>query len=272
MQPIEKDEKTGILFRKWTAPAAQGALLLVHGLGAQSRRWECMADFFLEKNISSYAIDLKGFGETEGPRGHIGSFRTYFEDIKRLRDIISKQNPGKKVFILGESMGALISFIMAIRDPGLFDGLVCISPAFASRLKFTALEYVKILSALLYDPAKQFDMPFTPEMCTTDCDYQEMMDTDPREHRTGTSKLLFNIAMAQIRSMIFRGEITTSVLFLLAGNDVLVSPEASKSIFERLRTPDKTIIEYPEMCHALSIETGKERIFEDILKWVRKRI
>ncbi len=272
MQPIKKDDKTGILYRKWKATDERAVLLLVHGLAAQSGRWECMTDFFLGKNVSSYAIDLKGFGETQGPRGHIDSFRTYFEDIKRLCEIISEESPGKKIFILGESMGALISFIAAIMYPGLFDGLVCISPAFMSRLKFTVLDYIKMLASLLYDPGKQFNLPFTSEMCTRDRGYQEMIDRDPREHRTGTSKLLFNIGMVQIRCMIFRGRIPTGVLFLLAGDELLVSPKASRSIFKRLKTPDKIIIEYPEMRHALSIELGKEKVFEDILRWVQKRI
>ena len=128
------DEKTGIVYRRWMASSRGGVLLLVHGLGAHSGRWEFLADFFLRYNISSYSIELKGFGETPGVKGHIDSFDTYLKDIRRLHDIIAKEDPFAKVFLLGESMGALISFVMTGLYPGLFRGLICLSPAFGSRM------------------------------------------------------------------------------------------------------------------------------------------
>lgn len=263
---------SNIIYKEWKSHSPKASFLLVHGLGAYSGRWEFLANFFLENYISSYAIELRGFGRTKELKGHIDSFNVYFNDIRRLRDIIKKENPDKKVFLLGESMGAIIAFLMAISEPALFDGLICISPAFQSRLKFTALDYIKIFLTLIYSPRKQLNMPFGSEMCTQDVDYQKTMDASPLEHRLATPKLLANIALAQARAIILKNRLQTPTLFLLAGVDKLINPGAAKRVFENLSLDDKEIKEYPNMYHALSIELGKEKVFEDILKWMEKRI
>nr|MBC8428746.1 alpha/beta hydrolase [FCB group bacterium] len=55
-------------------------------------------------------------------------------------------------------------------------------------------------------------------------------------------------------------------------SDTLVDPKASKSVFKGLKHKDKKLIEYPEMYHALSIDIGRETVFNDILKWIVERI
>lgn len=272
MPTLKTDEKMGVFYRCWEASSPAAVFLLVHGLGAHSGRWEFLADFLLRNNFSSYAIELKGFGETKDLKGHIGSFDVYFEDIRSICDIIKRKNPGVKIFLLGESMGALISFLLAAKAPNLFSGLICISPVFKSRLKFTFRDYTKIFFALLFNLEKQFKMPFDSAMCTNDVDYQMTMDADCREHRLATAKLLFETAKAGIRAKFLKDKIRIPVLFLLAGEDKLVDPETSKKIFQGLKVEDKQIIEYPRMFHALSIELGRDKVFEDILKWAQRRL
>jgi alpha-beta hydrolase superfamily lysophospholipase len=273
---MSTDENTGVMYRKWEGaePPRQGAaspkviFLLVHGLGAHSARWEFLAEFFLFHNVSSYAIELKGCGEASGPRGHVDSFDIYYNDIRSLRDIIVRENSGKKIFIVGESLGGLISYIVALKDPDLFSGLVALSPAFSSRFKLSVLDGIKIFSPLLYNPKKQHKMPFTSEMCTRDTTYETVMDADHREHRLATSKFVLNLLIAQASAKFLKDKEDMRILFLLSGDDQIADPEASKRIFERLTASNKKIIQYPDMRHSLSIELGKEKVAGDILEWV----
>jgi len=266
------DKNTGVVYKEWRTPDPKAVFLLVHGLGGHAGRWSFLADYFLRNRISSYAIGLKGFGRTKGLSGHVDSFETYFGDIRTLRGIIGKADNGKKVFLTGESVGGVLSFLMAAAEPRSFDGLICVSPAFASRLKVSFFDYAKMLTPLLYNPKKQFTVPFDSRMCTRDAAVQRAMDDDPCEHRFATSRFIFNLMTAQIKSGIVKGRIKMPVLFLLSGNDKLVDPPASKRIFNGLKAKDKSLIEYPDMYHALSIDLGRERVFKDMLDWVRKRL
>ncbi|MGB2599960.1 MAG: lysophospholipase [Candidatus Omnitrophota bacterium] len=272
MSPLITDEKGGIRYQHWGAKSPQAILLLVHGLGGHSGRWDFLGAYFQQNGISSYAIELRGFGETEGPLGHIDSFNTYYKDIHRLGDIILNENPGKKIFLVGESMGGLISFMEVLREPDFFNGLICISPAFVSRLKLSIYKYLKIFFAMAFAPGKRFDMPFGSAMCTRDVEYQKVMDSDKREHRMASARLLCSTLAAQVRALTGKLDITIPVLFLLAGEDQLVDPGMSEKVFARLRTANKNIILYPGMYHALPIDSGREKVFEDIIEWVRDRI
>jgi acylglycerol lipase len=271
-EAIERDEKTGIIYKTWVCPSPRAVFLLVHGLGAFSGRWGFLSDFFLRNNISSYAIELKGFGETEGLKGHVDSFNIYFRDIRSFYEIIKKENSEKNIFLIGESMGGLISFLLAGLKPDLFDGLICFSPAFKNRMKFSLAEKIKFFSGMLLYPRKQFKMPFDSRMCTRDSDCQKAMDTDKREHRFVTPRLLFNILFAVGRINSLKKRIKIPVLFLIAGDaDKLTDPEEAKAVFNGLKAKDKEIIQYPDMYHSLSVELGRGKIFEDILLWVSKR-
>ncbi|MDD5679894.1 MAG: alpha/beta fold hydrolase, partial [Candidatus Omnitrophica bacterium] len=266
------DEKTGIMYRKWEAPSSKAVFLLVHGLGAHSARWEFLAEMFLFHSVTSYAIELRGCGETPDLQGHIDSFDIYYDDIDSLLRIIVRENPGKKIFLVGESLGGLIAYIAALKKPDLFAGLIALSPAFSTRFKLNILDYFRFLFPLLYNPKKQHKMPFTSNMCTRDTTYETVMDADHREHRLATSKFIINLLLAQRQAKSLKDRKDMHILFLLSGDDQLVNPEISKMIFEKLTAGDKTIIQYPDMRHALSVELGKEKVAQDILKWLEGEI
>ena len=247
-------------------------MLLVHGLGGHSNNWEFVAKFLIEHGITSYSIELKGFGNTEGVKGHIDSLNTYIKDVRRLYSIIKRDHRKLPVFIAGESMGGLIGFLTVIKKPRLFRGLICVSPGFASSLKFSLIEYIKMISARFYNSEKQFLMPFTNEMCTRDPECKKIMDDDKLEHKFATPGLLHSILLGQLSSRLFKHKVRTDTLFLLAGSDTFVSSDASKEIFKGIRFEHKEMIEYPEMRHSLTMELGREKVFADLLLWLNKRI
>ncbi|MFH2136877.1 MAG: alpha/beta fold hydrolase [Candidatus Omnitrophota bacterium] len=272
MQALKTDPTTDIMFRMDGDLPAKAVLLLVHGLGAHSERWQFLTDFFQRRDIACYSIELKGFGETKTRLGHINSFKTYFNDIRSLYQIIKKENPQKKVFIAGESMGGLLAFLMGALEPRMFDGIICLAPAFASRLPVSFLKYVDIVVARFLFPLKRFTVRITPQMCTRDAEYQKIMEKDPREHRFASAKLLWEIARAEVHAVALAGKIIRPVLFLLPGQDSVVNMQASEHVFNFLPLKDKSMIHYEDMHHAMSVELGRERVFDDMYAWLIKRL
>jgi alpha-beta hydrolase superfamily lysophospholipase len=261
----------GIFYRIWRAQPAKAVFLLVHGLGAHGGRWQDFADFFSKNGFSSYALELEGFGRTNTLKGHVSSFKIYFEDIDKLCRIIAAENKGKKIFLLGESMGGLICFLRAAKKAKNFAGLICISPAFSGRINFRPADYAGIVMSLFYNPKKQFCLPFDSAMITRDALCGKKIDEDPKECRLATSRLLFEIITGQFVARFLKKKIKLPVLFLLAGCDKLTDPAAAEKIFKALASGDKALRRYPEGYHALSVDAGREKVFEDILKWTEKR-
>lgn len=252
---------SGISYKAWVHPSPRSVLLLVHGLGANPAWWEGLAAFFLKNNYSLYAIDLR----------KSDSFKTFKDDINALRETIKKDNPRKKIFAIGESMGALIILSMALENKALFDGLVCISPAFKSTAPLKIADYIKIFLPLLYNPKSLHKLPLSANMCTHDTDFVRVIEADYNKDILSTSRVLCDILVAQASFMFLKKETNLPVLFLLAGEDRVVDSSVSKKIFAALKTQDKALIEYEGMYHSLSIEVGKERVFQDILKWAEGR-
>ena len=272
MHSLIHDKEKNIHYRKWVPPETRAVMILVHGLGAHSGRWRCMAEFMLARGIASYALELEGFGEARGVKGHVDSLEVYFDAISVLSGLASRENPGIKCFVAGESLGGLIALLAESKKSCMHSGLICISPAFKSRMALRPRDYALIALALIFVPRKHFKLPFNSSMCTRDEKMRESMEADHREHRTATARLLWEIARAQLLSPFAARLIEEPVMFLQAGEDKLVDPSSTKKVFDMLGAIDKKFIEYPGMYHALTIDSGREQVFADILAWVEERI
>jgi len=261
------------LYRRFDAPSPKAIVLLVHGLGAHAARWEFLAGFLAAHGYASYAPELRGFGRTpERPRGHVDSFRVYDRDILGLREIIGREHPARRVVLLGESMGALITFNLAGRYPDAFAGVAMISPSFGNALKFPLSSYLTLVANYLIRPRKTIPVPFTSAMCTRDAACRAVMDANPDELRVASLKLLMGMLGEQRAAKRLAKTLVVPALFLVAGADRMVDIQAERKMFASLPLTDKTLREYPGMFHALSIELGRERVFEDILAWLDARV
>ncbi len=274
---------TEFLFRRWDAAATPSAttgpaspkavFLLVHGLGAHSARWDFFAGYAAGRGYASYAIELRGFGRTsDRPRGHVDSFEVWRRDILGLRETIGRDLPGKKIVLIGESMGGLIAYDLAGRHPVLFAGAVLMAPAFKNGMKFPPSAYVRLVLVTPFRPKSMIALPFTSEMATRDPDYAAVMNASPDELRVASLKLMRGFLPVQARAGRLARKFATPALFLVPGVDHLVDESGARKIFAKLAAADKTLVEYPDMFHALYIDLGREKVFADILDWTGKRL
>ena len=125
---------------------------------------------------------------------------------------------------------------------------------------------------ILFRPKKTIPIPFTSDMCTRDAALWESLDADPGELRIGSLACLMSIMREQSAAKKLASTLGLPVLFLISGTDLLVDERAGRQLFAKLPVADKTIVEYPEMLHALSIDLGREKVFGDILDWAGPRV
>ncbi len=260
---------TDILYRAWEAASPKAVVLLVHGLGAHSERWQELAQFLLKENISSYAIELKGFGETKTVSGHIDSFQIYYNDLNTLTQYIREKVTNTKLIIVGESLGGLIAFAQTLKFQNKYDGLICLSPAFANQMKFSFLAYISIFWDLIVNPWRTIKMPFQADMLSKDTAVQQRLKDDSRESRAVSAKMLLNILFAQIFTIHRAAKIRVPTLFLLSGKDQLVKTSVSKKVFKKIRIQKKKQCVYENMLHALSLADGRIEVFKEISSFIK---
>ena len=99
-------------------------VLLVHGLGGSSINWVEVGD-----DLTAYghviAPDLPGFGRTP-PAGRTSAID---DQASVLADLIKRMADGQPTLVIGNSMGGLISMLLAARQPHLVERLVLVNPA-----------------------------------------------------------------------------------------------------------------------------------------------
>lgn len=101
-------------------------IVLVHGLGGSAANWNAVGHRFARLG-SAIAIDLPGFGLS--PARADWSVGT---NVEALRDFLLTLEP--PAILIGNSMGGLVSEMVAARHPELVSALVLVSPATPPRL------------------------------------------------------------------------------------------------------------------------------------------
>jgi pimeloyl-ACP methyl ester carboxylesterase len=93
-----------IFFREWPAQGQQkGAVLLLHGLFADSQSFTTLGRKLAAKGYRCFALDLPGHGETV-------SSASSFDDIMAA---VTASLPGLKLHVIGHSFGALVASRLA---------------------------------------------------------------------------------------------------------------------------------------------------------------
>lgn len=91
--------------RHWPAKNPMRVMSLVHGLGEHSGRYEHMAKHLNSAGISVVAIDLRGHGRTESPRGVCHNYSDMSADLDTLLTETKTLYPDLPHYLFGHSMG-----------------------------------------------------------------------------------------------------------------------------------------------------------------------
>lgn len=105
--------------------AGQGhALLLIHAGIADSRMWDAQFDVFAH-HYRVIRYDLRGYGKTEVPAGHISNHADAANLLRHLHV--------EKAHILGISFGGLVALDFALAYPEMVAGLILATPSVSGR-------------------------------------------------------------------------------------------------------------------------------------------
>lgn len=258
-------------FRCREAESPRGRLLIVHGLGDHSGRYDRMASRAAAAGIDCFGLDLRGHGESEGRRGHTRSFDRLLEDIDHFRRLAGQRDSGLPTVLFGHSLGGLIvgRFVQEYGFPSLagavlsapFVGLALSPSPWKLRLASVADWMLPWLG--MYDEIRA-DMLFrTPEE-------QRAREEDPLVHHRITARL-FGEMRRQAAIMVRRaGQCRTAFLIQLPGDDRVVDTAAGRDFSTRL-AGEVRVIEYEEAFHDLYRDPVAERAYADLATWLDER-
>ena len=103
----------------------------VHGLGGASTNWTDLAAL-LAVRFDGWSLDLPGFGRSQPPPRGRYSIRGHVRAVIDVLEHVAQQPgdaAGRPVHLLGNSLGGLVSLLVASRRPDLVATLTLVSPA-----------------------------------------------------------------------------------------------------------------------------------------------
>lgn len=255
----------------WRTPDARANLLLMHGFAEYAERYvehyHGLVPRLNALGFDVYAFDLRGHGRSPGARG-VADLRAAVDDHRAARRALAAQN--KPLFLLGHSLGGLVTAASVAEDDAGLAGVVLSAPA----LLISAPAHLRAIAGIVgvfapsarLVPALDADgLSRIPEEVAA---YRnDPMISDPRvPARTGSTA----IAVAE-RAWTRYPNWKTPVLVLHGEMDRATDPEGSKRFVAMIGAADKRLQLHPQGRHELLNDLERDAAMEVVLAWLGER-
>lgn len=254
-----------------TYPCSRAIVILLHGLGSHSGRFNNIVQYLVPAGYIVYALDLRGHGRSSGLRGHLNDWSEYRADLSRFLQVIDGQCSNCPRFVLGHSLGGMITLDYGLRYPTALQGMITIAPALGlNGISSTQLWLANTFSRIA--PRFRLKVGIDLEAISRDQAVLNDCTQDPLVHSIASARFgseLFK-AIAWVESQAASLEIP--LLILHGGDDSIAHPKASRIFFEQLTLLDKERHEYPESRHAPHNDIHYEQLLIDLEKWLDRHV
>ncbi|MBA6156028.1 lysophospholipase [Tenacibaculum sp. S7007] len=120
--------KTDFYGQYWQPEKVEAVVVIVHGMGEHSGRYEHVAKKLTDNNFGVIAFDHFGHGKTTGKRGHNPSYDAVLNSVSKLIDKAKDVFGDKPMFLYGHSMGGNTVINYVLRKDNSLNGVIATSP------------------------------------------------------------------------------------------------------------------------------------------------
>lgn len=255
----------GLIFlRHWPSDGAW-ALVIAHGNGSHGGVYGQLASHL--DGVDVYAPDLRGYGASSIAPAEMTDFQGWVDDLTTV--CAEAARAGKKVALLGHSLGSLAAVAAAAKVEGLA-GIILSSPSPSS--KAMTPEWIGGVMELLQTkgPTAEVRLPWGPEQLVRSPETRREIAEDPLALRPVTTGLLVQIVGLASAAEAAGPAVTAPALLLLPGDDQLVERSESLRMFGWLASADKTTAEFPGCYHELP-QDDPQAVAGTIARWLENR-
>jgi alpha-beta hydrolase superfamily lysophospholipase len=247
---------------------AKAVLAIVPGYADHGARYAHVMGALAEHGIGSVAIDLRGHGRAQGPRGFCLRFDEFLDDARELRRLVEARAKGAPMVLFGHSFGGLVAGLSALDDPSPWKGLVLSAPFFGLGLEVPRVKVLagKVASRLypklgLPSGLEGKDMTHDPAKART-------YDNDPLVFKNATARWFTEATDAQQRALAGAPRLALPLYMTFGTADKVASFTAGKRFFDAAGSKDKTWDPREGLFHEVLNEPSWKDIVENIARWV----
>lgn len=280
----------------------KGVVQIVHGMAEHAARYDHFAVKLRTKGFAVYASDHRGHGKTLAEADQPGYFapeggwQRVVSDLYELTEIIRLENPGKRLFLIGHSMGSFLSRSLISTHGQAYDGVI-LSGTAASPGLIGHIGRILARLAVSKDGGKKpnkrlndmsfgsYNKPFAPNR--TEFDWlsrdEKQVDAyveDPLCGFVCTSGFFYDLlgGLLSLGEKSHYESIPKQLPMLIVSGEADPVGDMGKGVrrvaelYRKAGLTDLSCTLYPEARHEIFNETNRNEVENDCIAWINERL
>lgn len=264
----------GQLFhQRWFPPRySRAAVIIAHGLGEHSGRYQHVAAALNDAGYAVHALDHRGHGRSDGKRAFIKRYREFTDDLDLFRRHVAAEHPDIPLVLLGHSMGGNIAVAYALDHQDDLDALVLSGPALKVGDDFSPVE-LKIFHLLgKVAPGIRPQGLDAASICR-DPAVVDAYNADPLVFNGKIAAGLGAALFAKMDEFPARySELHLPILLMHGTEDKLTNIDGTRELEAAAVNADVTAHYYDGLFHEVFNEPEKDRVLADLVSWLDRTL
>ena len=278
----------------------KGVVEIVHGMAEHAQRYVRFAKALTNDGYIVYAPDLRGHGRTAGLLENVGywgrnGFNKTVIDLKQLRLIIGKEQPGLPIFMFGHSLGAFLAQAYISHHGETLKGAILSGPSGKQALATLGI-VVSAIQSFLFGPKSRSRLMYKLSFGTynsffkpnrTGCDWLSRDEAevdkyvdDPYCGGVFTTGFYYDLmcGLKFIHLDRVLRKIPHDLPIYVFGGSLDPVGEQSKgllqlvNIYKELGIKDLQYKLYPEGRHESLNEINRDEVSQDVINWLNSHL
>lgn len=261
-----------LFYRHITPEHPRGAVVLLHGYGEHGARYLETMVRLSDAGFAVYCPDHRGFGRNAQTPGDVESVALISKDISLLTNLAKETNPGVSMILIGHSMGGMLALNHLLdyqEDFGLAvaSGPAVLPPPDTSAFIAAIAGIVARIAPRL--PVQDLDL----SAATRDPEMKARDEADPMQYRGKVlARTGYEVLRTQKRIQNSLSRISLPLLLLHGADDSIISPEASRLVYDGVSSAVKERIVFPGLYHEVFNEPERDTVFTRMFEWINERL
>jgi alpha-beta hydrolase superfamily lysophospholipase len=245
-------------------------LVIGHGLGEHSGRYDRLARAMAGYDIGCCAVDLRGMGESQGRRGHVDRWQQWVDDYATFYESVVDESAGVEVVPLGHSFGGVVVTTAVLHGAVKPDRFVLCNPAFRATAEVPSWKLRMARLASRLTPSLTLSNQVDPALISRDPAVVEDYRRDPLVHDRLSVRLGTEWLSAGQEALDRAADIAVPFLLIVSTDDRIIDPQGSAE-FSARATVDHSMKLYQGRYHEPFNDLDAHEVFADLAAWLDRR-
>jgi len=265
-EQVQAEDGLLLNYYRWLPEHAKAAIVISHGWSEHTGRYHDVANWFARQGFEVHALDHRGHGKSGGQRGHVHRWTDYARDLEQLRQSIQTMPQ----YLLGHSMGGMVSLLHLLEYPGRFAAVALSGPATDVSIPVPKIKAFLGRTMSKWLPKLSMRNAIDPSVVCSDKNVVEDYIHDPFIHGKVSVRWFAEYLKTIERVKREAGKIVTPTAIWHGEGDALVEPWVSENLYRAFTMKDRRRDLVSKALHEILLEPGWRQTADEMKHWLER--